>query len=164
MRRTSDQDFIQGMLVMAMIAFSMFSFLLAKSMGAPWAVSIKFMFAALVIFIIYCIYAWIRYGLMGSSIQASSCSYNYTLSWYHYIRVWPFTLLLIFISSFEMLDTANTVSYMGFLSKPKNDIFFDSEKAWYALWYSKLLISIAIVVVGHVVHHTCINWLRNLFN
>lgn len=164
MSRKSDQDFIQAMLVMAMIVFGMFSFSLAKFFGAPWNVAIKFMFAALIIAITYCAYAWVRYGLMGSPVQTNYYNYHYTPSWYHYLRVWPIALLLIFICSFEMLDNANTVSYSGFLSKPKHELFLDGERAWYTLWYSKLLIAISIVVLGHLAHHSLAHWLRNLFD
>ncbi|GLT18868.1 hypothetical protein GCM10007938_26500 [Vibrio zhanjiangensis] len=164
MREKDDIEFIQVMLVAAMVFIGIFSFSIAKSYGAPWAVAVKFVLSSVAIGLVYCVYAWVRYGFMRSPVHTSYYNYHYNPSWYHYIRIWPLAILGIFVCSFDMLDNANTVTYIGIASQPKHEFLFDGERAWYTLWYSKLMISISIVVVAHIVHHTLASWLRRLFD
>ncbi|HAS4580624.1 TPA: hypothetical protein I6861_000244 [Vibrio cholerae] len=163
MSRKSEQDFFKAMFVLAFITFGMFSLTLAKVFEAPWDVTFKFMFQSLLIGACYCLYAYVRYILIGSNFQSDYDYYSYSKSWYHYVRIWPFALLLIFLNSFDMLDHAGSVTYSGFISKPKSHLFLDPEKAWYTFWYGKLLISSAILIIGHLIHHSVAQSLRKLF-
>ncbi|MBY8161408.1 hypothetical protein KW506_03520 [Vibrio fluvialis] len=165
MSRQYEQEFIPVMFVLVVLVFASFSFSLAKFFGAPWNITFYFMLKSLFITIIYCIYAWIRYHLLGNEFQTNYGYYGYTKSWYHYIRIWPIAIVLIFIVSFEMLDHSGTVTYSGFFAKAKTPLrYYDADKAWYTFWYSKLLISCLILVGGNLVHHTLAKWFRSVFD
>ncbi|MCG9597066.1 hypothetical protein L1D15_10040 [Vibrio sp. Isolate25] len=66
-------------------------------------------------------------------------------------RIWPLALTLIYWACISVIDQAGTVQYTGFLIEKKK-FLFDTEPAWYSLWYWKVLISLFIAVGGQFFH------------
>lgn len=126
----------------------------AMNIGAPFKVTLIGTFSALFVFGLYCVYFYFAHGFsLGFSRWERSDRY-----W----RVWPLALMVIYWAFIPVIDQAGTVEYHSIFMEKKK-FLFETEAPWYSMWYTKVVVSIAIVLIGHFLHHAISKlWYENV--
>lgn len=131
MNSRANDDFVPAIFMIVVILCGIGVWKFSQATGLPWDSSLK-----------------VIIGMTITTAFAGTYAY-FTRYGYNSFSIWPLFVLGIYISWFPAFD------YWGINTDTYYDIFKDdgfhevTELAWYARWYTKVLVSLLILWCGY---------------